>query len=119
MASSDSSPPSTTPILATRASRRLSSSHKSSYGGLKLKPEQVALAGVGAALLLVAASCCFCCCLCCCRSKKKKSSSRPPPPYLDPAMRFYADTSGFKGACVRAMEIHGFSIQIVPARLLS
>ncbi|KQK20993.1 proline-rich receptor-like protein kinase PERK4 [Brachypodium distachyon] len=93
MASSDSSPPSTTPILATRASRRLSSSHKSSYGGLKLKPEQVALAGVGAALLLVAASCCFCCC----RSKKKKSSSRPPPPYLDPAMRFYADTSGFKG----------------------
>ncbi|XP_051216373.1 proline-rich receptor-like protein kinase PERK4 [Lolium perenne] len=74
----------------TRASRRLSS-HGGRGSGGDLMSEQAVLAAVGAALLLFAACCCCCCCGCC-RSKKKAKQQ----PYHD-AMRFYAETSGFKG----------------------
>uniref|UniRef100_A0A8I6X8N8 non-specific serine/threonine protein kinase n=2 Tax=Hordeum vulgare subsp. vulgare TaxID=112509 RepID=A0A8I6X8N8_HORVV len=71
----------------TRASRRLSTSSSHGLNGLTSKEVVVAAVGVVALLLIC------CCCCCCCCGRKKKAKQQPD----HDAMRFYAETSGFKG----------------------
>jgi hypothetical protein len=106
--------PTPSPPSSHAASRRLSTTHSfGSHGKLLPSPghgataSHSAAAAAAAALLLAVLA--ACCCCCCCRRRRRKGDAaqrqhRPPP---HGGMRFYADSSGFKGqsvsACARAL----------------
>ncbi|XP_066396704.1 proline-rich receptor-like protein kinase PERK4 [Miscanthus floridulus] len=93
MSSSNDDPP--TP---SHAARRLSRSHGGgSHGHGAAAASQIAVAAAGGAALLLVVLVVACCC--CCRRRRKRDAAQQqhqwPPPHG--GMRFYADSSGFKG----------------------
>jgi hypothetical protein len=84
----------------SHAARRLSTSHGGGSHGHGAASSQIAVAAAGGAALLLVVLVVACCCCCCCRRKRDATQQhqRPPP---HGGMRFYADSSGFKGETPR------------------